>query len=35
VLKLDPESHPELLDVESGAVPIDSDPLADLASLLS
>ena len=35
MLKLDLESDPELLDVKSGPIPVDSDPLADLASPVS
>ena len=31
VLELDLEAHPELLDIEPRAVPVDPDPLADLA----
>src|SRR4029077_4961513 len=33
MLELDPEAHPELLDVKRRAAPIDSDPLAELAGL--
>jgi hypothetical protein len=35
MLKLDLKSHPKLLSVEPAVVPIDSDPLADLASPVS
>jgi hypothetical protein len=33
VFELDLEAHPELLDVESGALPVDTDPLTDIARL--
>jgi hypothetical protein len=31
VFKLDLKPHPELLDVEPRATPVDPDPLADIA----
>src|SRR5437588_4174937 len=34
MLQLDVQSHPELLDIEARCLPVDADPLSNVASLI-
>src|SRR5947209_13191538 len=35
MLQLDVQSHPELLDIEAHCLPVDADPLSNVASLIA